>query len=151
MFWKKNKDKQNTLEQWELYPQYIAAVKAVEEFEGPKWTKKTTTTKKKDETSETEEEVMTIEYATVIAERDKMLEAAEAYRANKVAEVEANKKESLAPAVVKGLIGGLFSIGGVILSIGGKKWLEDRDSFDEGGVLTDVQKDSLKSMRPKNN
>ena len=94
---------------------------------------------------------MTLEYATVIAERDKMVAAAEAYRTNKVAEAEVNKRESLAPAVVKGLIGGLFSIGGVILSIGGKKWLEDRDSFDEGGVLTDVQKDSLKSMRPKNN
>lgn len=150
MFFKK-KEKEHDLERWELYPQYIAAVKAVEEFDGKKWTTKTTTTKKKDETSETEEEVMTLEYATVIAERDKLLEAAEAYRTNKVAEAEANKRESLAPAVIKGLIGGLFSIGGVGLSIFGKKWLEDHDSYDEGGVLTDTQKDSLKSMRPKNN
>lgn len=150
MFGKK-KDEQNILEAWELYPQYLAAVKAVEEFEGQKWTTKTTTTKKKDEVTEVEEEVMTLEYATVIAERDKMVSAAEAYRANKVAEAEANKKESWAPAILKGVIGGLFSLGGVGLSIFGKKWLEDRDSYDEGGVLTDSQKDAIKSMRPKNN
>ena len=151
MFWKKNKDEQNTLEQWELYPQYLSAVKAVEEFNGKKWTTKTTTTKKEDKVTETEEEVMTLEYATVIAERDKMISAAEAYRANKVSEAEATKKESLTPAILKGVIGGLFSLGGVGLSIFGKKWLEDHDSYDEGGVLTDTQKDALKSMRPRNN
>lgn len=150
MLFFKKKDEQNMLEAWELYPQYLAAVKAVEEFDGPKWTTKTTKTKKKDEVTEVEEEVMTLEYATVIAERDKMVSAAEAYRANKVAEAEATKRESWAPAVIKGVIGGLFSLGGVGLSIFGKKWLEDRDSYDEGGVLTDSQKDALKSMRPKN-
>jgi len=42
-------------------------------------------------------------------------------------------------------------LGSTILAIGGKHWLEKHDSYDDGGVLTDVEKEAIKTnLRHKN-
>ena len=146
---KKHKSKEHDLADWELYPDYLEAIKAVQEFSGEKWTCKTTLRSKGGTVEQITEEVMTLQYATVIAERDKYLEAAEKYRENRAAVLEATKREGILPRVIGGIVTGVFGLGATVLSIFGKKWLEDHDSYDDGGVLTDNQKDAMRTMRPR--
>ena len=151
MFFKKKKEELNDLENWELYPDYLEAIEAVKNYDGGKWTKKVTTTKKKDSVETVEEDVMTPEYAALIAEKDKFVAAAENYRNTMVAKAEAEKKESYGPKIVAAVISGAVSLGSTILAIGGKHWLEKHDSYDDGGVLTDVEKEAIKTnLRHKN-
>lgn len=148
MFFKKKKE-EHDLENWELYPDYLEAFESVKNFDGAKWTTKVTTTKKKDSVETVEEEVMTPEYAALIAEKDKFVAAAENYRNTMVAKTEAEKKESYGPKIVAAAISGVFGFGSTMLAIGGKHWLEKHDSYDDGGVLTDVEKEAIKTNMRK--
>lgn len=148
MFFKKKKE-EHDLENWELYPDYLEAIEAVKNFDGAKWTTKVTTTKKKDSVETVEEDVMTPEYAALIAEKDKFVAAAENYRNTMVAKTEAEKKESYGPKIVAAAISGVFGFGSTMLAIGGKHWLEKHDSYDDGGVLTDVEKEAIKTNMRK--
>lgn len=147
MFFKKKEE--HDLENWELYPDYLEAIEAVKNFDGAKWTTKVTTTKKKDSVETVEEDVMTPEYAALIAEKDKFVAAAENYRNTMVAKTEAEKKESYGPKIVAAVVSGVFGFGSTMLAIGGKHWLEKHDSYDDGGVLTDVEKEAIKTNMRK--
>lgn len=149
------------LDNWELKTQYQEAIRKASEYNGDIRVMKTTVVvDAKGNKTETTEPVMDPKYAAIIAERDKMMAAAQAYRQQVLDELKSQREHEAAMAaasktnpawtiILPAVLQGLFGIGATALCIYGKTWFERNDTFDEGGVLNDIQKHNVKTLKAK--
>jgi hypothetical protein len=143
-----NKKKESDLENWELYSQYLKAIDALANYEGPKWENRVVHSV--DTKGTHTAQMVTVPhpaYQDVLSDLERLTALAEKYRSYLVEmETARNANNFDWSRLISEVLKGAFAIVTVLLAIGGKHWLESRDSYDDGNVLTDLEKYTLKNQ-----